>query len=115
MNIDLNIPINQQIPRGIYLVFASTKVEHLAADSATMFDVRAAHFCTVPRETCAASKVDPAWKMQDAIIAMMRPNKEEHEKYNLIHWGTNNAEHATLVGPLLEDRYRTLGTLMKGA
>ena len=114
MNIDLNVPINQQIPGGIYLVFASTRPSELAADSATTFDGRAAYFCMTPDETCDGSNVHRAWTMQDAIMVAMRPSEEEHESYNLIHWGPNNAEHATLVGPLLEDRRNMLATLMEG-
>ena len=112
--VDPNVPIGQQVPRGIYFVFAATGVAQLAADPATTFHGSVARFCMTPNQTCTASNnnVHAAWNMQDTIMMAMRPDKPEHEAYNLIHWGPNNAEHGTLVGPLLKDRQDKLATLV---
>lgn len=116
-SLSAGLSVGEQVIAGVYLVFTDRPMR-LVLEKTPAFSWDTAYFCLDPYKTCAcvepgtvrlgdstvggglslAPSCDSCWRMQDLLVETLVPLNCD---INLVHWGPNMKQHATVVGPLL--------------
>ena len=106
------IPCSKQLPPGVYLVFMDRLPSVVQQEEGKLFRMDKTFFCVEPYKTCKEEKpingmavlkdsCYDCWTFQDLLLSILKPHG--FELLSLVHFGPNNEQHATIVGPLPEN------------
>lgn len=112
--------ISDQLSSGIYMVFMDRSVDIVNREGLA-FVTKNAYFCIEPYSTCAhpmpgerylhlQKSCNSCWKLQDKLVELLQ--NEDYRCFNLIHWGPDNKQHATMLGPLTPEQYEKCAILI---
>jgi len=108
------LPIVLQLPAGTYYLFADRPFAMATGRPGFSFCIRTTYFCADPYTTCAEDgAADEAvlkhscrscWRLQDFLLHALSRNGFA-ANLNLVHWGSNAEQHATMARTDSRQRY----------
>ena len=116
-----NKPISDQLKTGFYMVVTDRPTDAINEENNT-FTMQSTFFCLEPYSTCAKNvegerylqlhkSCGICWKCQDKLIETLAT--EDYKCFNLVHWGPDNEQHATVLGPLTLEQYKKCAIMIK--